>query len=191
VNATAPPAVVEDTPDLATMRETAHRLLAPDAGPDALPPVGEELATLTATLRGHIELLAPQVEQAAGRLPENAPTRLSAVGCAREARGKLRAPELSFAVLTGTVLYAQRLARVTLALVEHYETVSAAVTETPEQKAFVRLADHHLSCPTCKATDGGEVTLALACEEEERLDEEYRHAQACRRRSGRPLGVSA
>ncbi|OUD00006.1 DUF6415 family natural product biosynthesis protein [Streptomyces swartbergensis] len=164
-------------PDLAIMRETARLVLGPDSGPDTLPPAAEELDTLTATLRGHLQLLTPEVEQAAGRLPENSPTRSGAMYCVGEARGKLRAPELSFARLSGSVMYARRLARVLVALCEHYEIVSAGMTETPEQTAFVRLAEHCLTCPTCKAMDDKGANLGLPCEEEERLNEEYRQAR--------------
>jgi hypothetical protein len=166
----------QSTPDLATMRDTAGLVLGPDDAPDAVLP-REELETLTVALRGHIELLAPEVEQAAARLPENSPTRHGALTCAGEARGKLRAPEVSFARLSGSVMYARRLARVLVALCEHYEIVSAGVVETPQQTAFVRLAEHCLTCPTCQAMDDKGANLGLPCEEEERLYDAYRQAR--------------
>ncbi|MFB7930440.1 DUF6415 family natural product biosynthesis protein [Streptomyces sp. NPDC056039] len=177
MTATAPPALVEAPPDIATMRETAHRVLGPDGTPDAVPPAGEELDTLTAALRGHIELLAPEVERAAGLLPGNAPTGSSARACASEAGGRLRAPELAFAPLSGSVMYARRLARVLVALCDHYEIVSARVEETPVQRAFVRLADHCVRCPTCRAMNDHGANAGLPCEEEERLYEEHRQAR--------------
>jgi hypothetical protein len=182
--------------DVATMRATAQRVLGPDNAPDAMPPAGEELDTLTATLRGHLELLAPEVEQAAGRLSKNSVTRAGAMHCITEARGKLRAPELSFAPLAGSVMYARRLARVLVALCDHYEIVSAGVEETPEQTAFVRLAEHCLTCPTCRAMDDEGANLGLPCEEEERLYGEYRQARirasAARiARQVRPVGATA
>ncbi|MFF5980836.1 DUF6415 family natural product biosynthesis protein [Streptomyces olindensis] len=195
MNATAPTTVVEDSPDLALMRETAHRVLGPDSGPNALPPTDEELETLTATLRGHLDLLMPEVERAAGRLPQNSVTRYGAMYCVGEARGKLRAPELGFAPLAGGVMYARRLARVLVALCEHYETVSAGVAETPEQRAFERLAEHCLRCPTCRTVDDDGANARLPCEEEDRLYDQYRRAcaraAAARRVShGRSLGAS-
>ncbi|MFI7014372.1 DUF6415 family natural product biosynthesis protein [Streptomyces sp. NPDC050164] len=195
MNATAPTSVVEDPPDLATMRETAHRVLGPDNAPDAVPPAGDELDTLTATLRGHIELLAPEVEQAAGLLSENSPTRYSALACVEEAGGKLRAPTLSFARLAGTVMYARRLARVLAALCDHYEIVSAGIEVTSEQRAFVRLADHCLKCRTCRAVDDKGWNAGLPCEEESRLYEAYRallaRASAARLARRHPAEVSA
>ncbi|MFC9682663.1 DUF6415 family natural product biosynthesis protein [Streptomyces sp. NPDC056948] len=175
---TSPDTTALAPPDLATMRETAHRVLGPDSAPDAVPPAGEELDTLTAALRGHIELLAPEVERAAGQLPENAPTRSSALACVGEASGKLRAPELSSAPLSGTVMYARRLARVLAALCDHYEIVSAGIEVTSMQRAFVRLADHCLGCATCRAVGDKGWNAGLPCEEESRLYEVYRAARA-------------
>jgi hypothetical protein len=160
--------VAEDRPDVASMRETAHRVLGPDNAPEAVPSVGEELDTLTAALRGHIDRLAPEVARAAARLPENSPTRYAALACVSEGHGKLRVPELSFAMLADSVMYARRLARVLAVLCDHYEIVSAGIEETPGQRAFVRLAEHCLRCSTCRAVD----------EEESRLYEEYRTARA-------------
>ncbi|MER7402298.1 DUF6415 family natural product biosynthesis protein [Streptomyces sp. NPDC000070] len=164
------------------MRDTAQRILGPDSGPDsgpdALPLTDNELDTLTATLRGHLELLMPEVEQAALRLPNNSPTRHGALTCVREAGGKLRAPELGFALLSGSVTYARRFARVLVGLCEHYEIVSAGVVETPWQTAFVRLGDHCLTCPTCRAMDDEGANLGLPCETHDRLYDEYREARA-------------
>ncbi|MEU0589769.1 DUF6415 family natural product biosynthesis protein [Streptomyces sp. NPDC006132] len=160
------------------MRETAHRVLGPDNAPDALPPAGEELETLTATLRGHLELLLPEVEQTAGRLPENSVTRYGAMYCVGEARGKLRAPELNFAPLAGSVMYARRLARVLATLCDHYEIVSAGIEMTSEQKAFEHLADHCLRCPTYRAVDDKGMHAGLPCAEESRLYETYRAVRA-------------
>ena len=164
--------------DVATMRETAHRVLGPDSTPEALPPAGDELMTLTAMLRGHIELLAPEVEQAAGRLPKNSPTGAAALACVGEGTRKLRAPELAFTPLAGTVMYARRLARVLAALCDHYETVSAGVTKTPVQAAFEQLAEHCLKCPTCRTVDEHGAHAGLPCDEESRLYEAYRVARS-------------
>ncbi|AXE85574.1 DUF6415 family natural product biosynthesis protein [Streptomyces sp. Go-475] len=164
-------------PDLAVMRETTQIVLGGDSGPHPLLR-DDEVATLTEALLGHLELLLPQAEQAAARLPRNSVTRSGAMHCVAEARGKLRAPELGFAALAGSVTYARRLARVLVALCEHYEIVSAGVEETPEQRAFVRLAEHCLRCPTCRTVDDRGWNARLFCEEERRLYGEYRRACA-------------
>ncbi|MFF7310572.1 DUF6415 family natural product biosynthesis protein [Streptomyces sp. NPDC008137] len=195
MNATARTPLAEDPPDLATMRETAHRMLGPDSAPDVLPPSGEELETLTATLRGQIELLAPEVEQAATLLSESSPTRAAALACAEEAGGKLRAHELSFVPLAGSAMYARRLARVLAALCDHYEIVSAGIEVTSEQMAFVRLANHCAGCKTCLARNSEGVNAELSCEEESRLYEVYRaacaRASAARLAGRRPAEASA
>ncbi|MFJ5842736.1 DUF6415 family natural product biosynthesis protein [Streptomyces shenzhenensis] len=109
-------------PDIERMRATVARLLGPDDAPDALPPAADELPTLVSTLRGHLELLVPEVEAAALRLHPDSIPRYCAIACAGEARGKLRAePRPGF---SGAVAYARRLARV---LRDHYESAA----ETP------------------------------------------------------------
>ncbi len=198
MNATASTTVAADPPDLATMRDTAQRVLDPDSGPDALPPAADELDPLIAQLRGHLGLLMPEVERAAGRLPEGSVTRYGALACVEEARGKLRAPELSLAAPSGSVLYARRLARVLGALCEHYEILSILITtgETPEQAAVRRLAEHCASCRTCRAVDETGANAELPCAESDRLYEQYRQARArltAARRGGhrRPAQASA
>jgi hypothetical protein len=181
-------------PDLEMMRESAGIVLGPGSAPEAIPPVGDELDTLTAALRGHIELLSPEVEQAAERLPENSPTRACALACVGEARGKLRAPELRFAALAGGVMYARRLARVLDALCNHYDIVSAGVEETPEQQAFEQLAEHCLTCTTCRAVDEQGAHTGLPCDEETRLYKAYRAARsqaAAARRTARRAEATA
>ncbi|MEV5103048.1 DUF6415 family natural product biosynthesis protein [Streptomyces massasporeus] len=165
-------------PDLEKMRESAGLVLNRDGAPETVPPAGDELDTLTAALRGHIALLTPEVDQAARLLPENSKTRASALACVGEARGKLRAPELGFAVQAGGVMYARRLARVLTALCDHYDIVSAEVEATPEQQAFDLLAEHCLKCPTCRTVDDQGAHAGLPCEEEDRLHEAYRAARA-------------
>lgn len=105
--------------DVATMRATARLLLGPDDAPDALPALPDEVDTLTATLRGHLELLGPEVEKTAGRLDKESIPRYCALACVGEARGKLRAEPGPG--LYGAVAYARRLARVLNALCDHYE----------------------------------------------------------------------
>lgn len=111
-----------DPPDLVTMRETVNRLLDPDAGPDTLPPAGDELETLTAAVRGHIEVLAPEVEAAARMLTPGSTRRYTTLGCVWEARSRMEAqPSPRFGGAPG---YARRLARTLNALCDHYETLN-------------------------------------------------------------------
>jgi hypothetical protein len=103
------------------MRETVNRLLDPEAVPGALPPRDAELETLTATVRGHIELLAPEVETAAERLT-GVITRHGVLACVWEARSRLEAkPTPRFG---GPAGYARRLARALNALCDHYEALN-------------------------------------------------------------------
>ncbi|MFF8013251.1 DUF6415 family natural product biosynthesis protein [Streptomyces sp. NPDC007929] len=178
MRATARTPDAEERPDVPSMREATHRVLGRDNAPEAVPPAGDELDALTTALRGHIERLAPEVEHAAARLPENSPTRYAARACGSEAGGELRAPELGSSAPAGDIMYARRLARVLAALCDEYETVSAGIEETPEQRAFVQLAEHCLRCSTCRAVDGQGAHAGLPCEEESRLYEEYRAARA-------------
>ncbi|MXM66096.1 hypothetical protein GR925_22250 [Streptomyces sp. HUCO-GS316] len=108
--------------DLALMRETTRTLLTPDAVPEALPPCADELDTLTRVLRGHLELLVPEVETVAGGIDRQSIQRYCALACVGEARGKLRAEPKPG--LHGAVGHARRLARVLNALCEHYENLS-------------------------------------------------------------------
>lgn len=104
------------------MRATAQLVLGPDDAPDVLPPAADELDTLTLTLRGHLELLAPVVEKGANSLDKDSIPRYCALACVGEARGKLQAvPSPS---PHGPVAYARRLARVLDALCDHHETLS-------------------------------------------------------------------
>jgi len=108
-------------PDITGMRATVSRLLGPDDGPDTLPPAGDELPILTSTLRGHLELLIPDVEAAARLLDRDSIPRYCAIACVGEARGKLRAA--ASPVPGGDAAYARKLARVLGALCDHYETL--------------------------------------------------------------------
>ncbi|MER6959569.1 DUF6415 family natural product biosynthesis protein [Streptomyces sp. NPDC000618] len=114
-------AVLASAVDIAVMRETVEIMLNPDAAPEALSLPADEVATLTQTLRGHLELLIPVVEQAAGRLGKESVPRYCALACVGEARGKLRAepdPRLG-----GNIGHARRLARVLNALCDHHEKI--------------------------------------------------------------------
>ncbi|MFJ7968359.1 DUF6415 family natural product biosynthesis protein [Streptomyces sp. NPDC096324] len=101
------------------MRACTRRLLAEDARV----PASEELDRLTLQLRGHIELLIPEVEETAGRLPKDDIPRYCALACTGEARGKLSArPQPGHAT---ELAHARRLARVVNALVDHHENLDA------------------------------------------------------------------
>ncbi|MGW1039314.1 DUF6415 family natural product biosynthesis protein [Streptomyces sp. NPDC002547] len=123
---TAEPQTAEAEVDLRskveTMRQTAGKLLAPHAAPDALPPTATELETLTLEVRGHLALLMPEVEEAAGRLPSESIPRYCALACIGEARQKLG--EQPSPAPGGAAAHARRLARSLNALVDHYESLS-------------------------------------------------------------------
>ncbi|MEU1203521.1 DUF6415 family natural product biosynthesis protein [Streptomyces sp. NPDC005813] len=85
----------------------------------------EALAALTTRLRAYMYALAPQVEQAAGKLPRDDVPRYCALACVGDARGKLRAqpgqgPGRDLA-------YARKLARSLAALCDHYVTLTGQV----------------------------------------------------------------
>ncbi|WP_146075365.1 DUF6415 family natural product biosynthesis protein [Streptomyces sp. Ru71] len=111
-NATAPA-------DIATMRETATLLLGPENGREMPPPAPDDLETLTALLRGHLQLLIPLVEARAARQPEDSIARYCALACVGEARRKLS--EQASPRYGGEAGHARRLARVLRALCDHYE----------------------------------------------------------------------
>ena len=126
---THPPTAEEQDqapPDVEVMRESACLLLGPDGAPDVLPPAPAGLDSLTTTLRGHLVLLAPEVEQVAARLHKDSIPRYCALACVGEARGKLRAE--AGPGLHGAVAYARRLARCLNALCDHYDKLSGAAS---------------------------------------------------------------
>lgn len=105
-------------PDIETMRESARILLAEDAGL----PVLDQLDALALALRGHIQLLIPEVAQAAGREPKDSVARYCALACLGEARNKLRLDDDG--PLAVRLSSARKLARVVNALCDHWETLS-------------------------------------------------------------------
>ncbi|MFJ4622086.1 DUF6415 family natural product biosynthesis protein [Streptomyces sp. NPDC088812] len=112
--------------DIATMRETVRALLLADGASVTPPPSGARLETLTATLRGHLELLIPEVEQAVGRLDKQSSARHCALACLGDARLRLRdEPTTRY---HGPIGHARRLARALNALCEHYEQLSGSPT---------------------------------------------------------------
>ncbi|MFF2933529.1 DUF6415 family natural product biosynthesis protein [Streptomyces mirabilis] len=116
-NRTAAAEAAQRPVDIATMRASARRLLAEGA---ELPSFGE-LETLTLLLRGHIMLLIPEVEKAAGPLPEDDIPRACALACIGESRMRLNL-EPGRALPAG-IAHAQRLARSVNALCDHFENL--------------------------------------------------------------------
>jgi hypothetical protein len=108
------------------MREIVNRLLDPDSGPEVRPPAAEELDTLTLQLRGHLDLLMPEVERKALRLSKESIPRYCVLACLGEARGKLG--EQPGPGSYGALVHARRLARVLNALCDHHETLTGGGT---------------------------------------------------------------
>ncbi|MGW0190134.1 DUF6415 family natural product biosynthesis protein [Streptomyces sp. NPDC003362] len=109
--AAATPAV-----DIAVMRGTIRRVIGPGT---QQPTTGEQLAELTSALRGHMELIIPEVEQAARKLPRYYPPRDGALACVWAARR-----ELSAAADPGPdagAAHARELAHTLTALCNRYE----------------------------------------------------------------------
>lgn len=102
---------------VATMRDSARRLLAEDAEPPSL----DELDTLTRTLRGHIRLMIPEVASAAWHEPKDSAPRYCALACIGEARNKLRLGDDGTPAIRVSVV--RKLARVLNALCDHYENL--------------------------------------------------------------------
>jgi Family of unknown function (DUF6415) len=114
--------VDELPPDVDAMRAVIDRLLDPDAAPGTLPPAPGELETLTLQLRGHLELMLPEVEQTAKQLPSQSIPRFCALACVGEARARLRAdPTPRYG---GPAGHARRLARTLNALCDHWEALA-------------------------------------------------------------------
>ncbi|WP_190219061.1 DUF6415 family natural product biosynthesis protein [Streptomyces griseosporeus] len=108
--------------DLNTMRETVGILLDSKGAPAGPAPSGAELETLTATLRGHLDVLMPEVERLTVALPENSTLRYCALACLGEARDRLRVePSPRYG---GPAGHARRLARVLNALCDHHEQLA-------------------------------------------------------------------
>ncbi|MGW0720042.1 DUF6415 family natural product biosynthesis protein [Streptomyces sp. NPDC002778] len=100
------------------MRATVGQVLPPDVTPVDLTTV----ETLAGLLCGHMQLLIPEIEQAAMRLPADDVPRYCALVAVREARRKLDArpgPRPYDAVT-----HVRRLGRSLLALCDHYEALT-------------------------------------------------------------------
>jgi hypothetical protein len=98
------------------MRDSARRALteAPSAA---------DLDVLASTLRGHMHVLIPEVEQLAARRHDTAG--ISARACVGEARGKLNLGNGDIEAVRVSVV--QKLARSVDALCRHYETLGGGV----------------------------------------------------------------
>lgn len=112
---TSPPttAAAPDPVDIETMRATARR-----AHNLRTPPPAEDLRLLLSQLRGHLELMIPEVEERADREIHEAVLRYCALAGVAEARRKLD-PESTPGV-HGGMTYARRLARALDGLCQHY-----------------------------------------------------------------------
>ncbi|MBC2902344.1 DUF6415 family natural product biosynthesis protein [Streptomyces cupreus] len=104
--------------DVATIRASVTQVLPPEVTPTDR----ATLETLTGMLRGHMQLLIPEVEQAAAKQPADDVPRYVALACVREARGKLDARPVLMP--SDAVAYVRRLGRSLLALCDHYETLT-------------------------------------------------------------------
>ncbi|MEW2570514.1 DUF6415 family natural product biosynthesis protein [Streptomyces sp. NPDC047070] len=117
-----PPATAErilDPVDIETMRAVVRRFLVGDDLGDHAPSALGELATLLLQMRGHMQLLIPDIELATTRLPRDDAPRYCALACVGEARGKLSPysrPSLDLE-------YAAKMARTLRALCDHYENL--------------------------------------------------------------------
>ncbi|MET9081981.1 DUF6415 family natural product biosynthesis protein [Streptomyces sp. NPDC004237] len=110
------------TVDIDAMRRTAAILLDPDAFEAATAPSG--LDTLTKTLLGHLEALAPIIEQSARTLCEESIRRRTALVCVWEARSRLESTPR--ARTGGSIGHTRRLARALAALCDQYERIGGA-----------------------------------------------------------------
>nr|WBO76311.1 DUF6415 family natural product biosynthesis protein [Streptomyces sp. SBE_14.2] len=103
--------------DSAAMRTVVAEVLPPEVTPTD----PATLDRLIGLLRGHIERLIPEVEQAAAQLPVDDVPRYVALACVTEARGRLEAvPAL---LPSDMAAQARRLGRALLALCDHYEAL--------------------------------------------------------------------
>lgn len=85
-------------------------------------PSSDELSDLILTLRGHMQLLIPVIEEAAGKLPRDDAARFCALACVGEATRKLRLEDRG--ELAVRVSVAQKFARSVNALCDHHRRCS-------------------------------------------------------------------
>lgn len=104
--------------DIDTMRHTISQLM----DPNVQLPVGEALDLVQQTLRGHMQLLIPEVEHLAWQRDKEDVPRYCALACVGEARGKLRTPAKPGEY--GALTHTRRLARSLAALCDHHEALT-------------------------------------------------------------------
>lgn len=105
-------------PDIETMRATARRLLAENAGPLT----AAELETHLLALRGHLAVIVPQVGRIAAQWGDewDMPRVLARVAVAETRRKMSLKPGPG---LSSRTAYARRLSRCLGAMLDHYETL--------------------------------------------------------------------
>lgn len=106
-----------DPADVETMRVTSRLVLGLSR-----PPSTGELALLVAQLRGHLQVMIPEVETIAARQSQSSDLAAClALACAREARRKLAIPDRTSPA--GQLALALRLARILDALCNHHDAL--------------------------------------------------------------------
>ncbi|WP_199561003.1 DUF6415 family natural product biosynthesis protein [Streptomyces sp. CCM_MD2014] len=165
------PATGTCPPDITVMRETVRLLLAPNA---TVPPPAA-LDTLTATLRGHLAVLAPDVAALAAQLPEDDVPRYCALACVGEAGAKLRARPA--AGPDAALRHARKLARSLAALCDHYGSLTPRRDEPDAGTAYRRLLEHGAACPACLAVDETGSNAGVSCVTRDQLHDAYRKAK--------------
>ena len=103
------------------MLETVDALLEEDAPL----PRHTEVEDMTLLLRGHIQLLIPEIEDRAAALPQGDTVRCLAMAGIGEARRKLLYDKGPGPGLVSAVAHAQRMARCCRALIFHFGEVEA------------------------------------------------------------------
>ncbi len=104
--------------DIATMRASVAEVLPPELTPTDR----AILETLTRLVRGHIQLIIPEIEQATEGLPADDLPRYCALASVREAGSRL--DDGPGRRLSDAEAYVRRLGRSLLALCDHYETLT-------------------------------------------------------------------
>lgn len=103
--------------DVTVLRETARRLL--DLG--EVPPLVEDLAELTAMLRGQVELLIPEIQGLIATYSTgDVPAQVARIGIG-EATRRLHAPQSPGT--DGAYRYAKKFAMSVFSLCDHYENL--------------------------------------------------------------------
>ncbi|MFF0737728.1 DUF6415 family natural product biosynthesis protein [Streptomyces chartreusis] len=159
MNSTATTTTIPAAVDIATMRHCISRLL----GPDVPPPAGEELAVREGLVRGHMQLIIPEVERAALARGEDDVPRYCALACVGEARSKLSAPAGSGP--DRALAHARRLARCLAALCDHYEALTdvamCLACDQPLREGDETLPHDHTR-PSGPATPAGRIHARCA-----------------------------